>query len=204
VIKRQEFEVKYHLFILYICLNLASCAITSSKHHYTGTKHNNKGAMRVVKTNDIQLDNGGIIYGNIQTYSRLEDIDINKILSTGKIDFKNKIKVRTFSNGNFIAENLKPGKYIISSIDTRNKAIDLEVLVRDVEFYSIIVRAGEAVYAGTYQIKVSKITGVDGKHKIQLLRSAVPTEKRILKHVSKIERDSIWGRSLRARMQLLI
>lgn len=196
--------MKYHLFVIFICLSFTSCAITSKTHHYTGTRHNNQGVGRVAKSNDIKQDNTGIIYGNIQTNSRLKDIEINKILPNGKVDYKSNIRVRTFSNGNFIVENLKHGNYIISSIDTRSNTFDLFATENDVEFYSIQVYSGEAVYAGTYKILTTKKNGTKKKDNVVILRSAIPTEKKILRHVSKVERNTLWLRLLKARMRKLI
>jgi len=196
--------VKNQLFIALICFSLASCVISPKKYHYTGTKHNNKGAIRVIQTQQTVQDNSGIIYGNIQTSSRLKNIEINKILFNGKLDAKNKLRVRTFSNGNFIAENLKPGNYIISSIDTRKNTLDIKILEKEVEYFSIQVHPNEVVYAGTYKIISSTDVSIKTKERLMLQRSAYPTEKKILRHVSKIEKNTKWAKSLKARMNKLI
>ncbi|VAW95318.1 hypothetical protein MNBD_GAMMA22-34 [hydrothermal vent metagenome] len=192
--------MKLQLFICFISLVLTSCAITGKKYHYTGTKHDNKGAIRVVEVVKIQHNNSGIIYGNVQTNSRLKSIVINKLLLNGKIDKKTTIIVRTFANGNFVAENLKPGNYIISSLETTNNSLDLFVVTPDMEFFSIKVHVAEAKYAGTFKIVDSKIK-ID---RLVLVRSAIPTEKKILKHVSFLERDTVWEKMLLARMRKLI
>ncbi|MFV2059638.1 MAG: hypothetical protein ACC653_03080 [Gammaproteobacteria bacterium] len=191
--------MKYQLFILFICLNLASCAITGKKHHYTGTKHNNKGAIRIVGSAVTPVENSGIIYGNIQSNSQLKNVEIYKLLANGKVDPNNHFRVRTFSNGNFIVENLLPGNYIISSVETKNNFLGLYATEREMEFYSIQVRQAEAVYAGTYKIIITQ-----HNDNINVMRSAYPNEKKILQHVSQVERDSIWYQSLKARMRILI
>ncbi len=193
--------VKYRLFILFICLNLASCAITAKKHHYSGTKHNNKGAVRIVHSNDVHIDGSGIIYGNIQSLSQLKNVEIYKLKANGKVDPVKHFRVRTFSNGNFIAENLPTGHYIISSVETKNNLLGLYSSEQQMEFYSIHVPQAEVVYAGTFKVIVTQIKDTD---RITVSRSAYPTEKKILQHVSKVEHDTIWYRSLRARMRILI
>ncbi len=191
--------MKYQLFIIVISLFLASCVITGQKHHYTGTKHNNKGVIRTVKPAVIHQLNSGIIYGNFQTYTRLRNIKINFVFKNGKIDTKSRIIVRTFTNGNFIAENLQPGHYIITSIETKNNSLDLRLMAKEVEFFAIKILAGQAVYAGTFKIVVAQ-----GSNKMILMRSAIPTEKKILKHVTTIERDTLWLKPLKQRIQNLI
>jgi len=158
--------------------------------------------MRVIQVDVIQENSNGIIYGNIQTESRLKDIDIYKVLINGTIDTKTVIRVRTFSNGNFIVENLKPGNYIISCVHTRNDSLDFYDFKSEIEFYSIQVRQGEVVYAGTYEIFLSKLN--NEQDQVKVYRSALPTEKRILQHVSMVERNSIWAKLLRERMSKLI
>ena len=193
--------MKYRLFRLFICLNLASCAITAKKHYYTGTKHNNKGAVRIVHSNDAHLDGSGIIYGNIQSHSQLKNVEIYKLLANGRVDPHNHFRVRTFSNGNFIAENLPAGHYIISSVETKNNLLGLYSSEQEMEFYSIHVPKAEVVYAGTFKIVVTQIKDTD---KITVSRSAYPNEKKILQHVTRVERDSVWYRSLKERMRILI
>ncbi|MFV1983904.1 MAG: hypothetical protein ACC657_10235 [Thiohalomonadales bacterium] len=193
--------MKYHLFILFISLSLVSCAITKQKNHYTGTRHNNKGAVRYVVSFNNHQNYSGFIYGNIQTYSGLKNVEINKLVN-GKVDSNSNIKVRTFSNGNFVVENLEPGNYIISSIKTGNKSLDIFNMENEVEFFSIKVLENKVVYAGTYKILTSEINATEIKAKV--LRSAVPTEKKILKHVSILEKNSKWAKSINARMQELI
>ncbi len=193
-------KVKLQLLICLISLTLASCAITGKKYHYTGTKHNNKGAIRVVERVKIQHNNSGIIYGNFQTGSRLRSVVINKLLGNGKVDKNASVNVRTFINGNFVAENLKPGIYIISSLETRNHSLDLFVVVPDMAFFSIKVNEAEAKYAGTFKI----VDTQNNTNRLVLIRSAIPTEKKILKHVSFLERDTVWEKMLLARMKKLI
>jgi hypothetical protein len=193
--------VIYRLFLLFICLNLASCVITNKKHNYTGTRHNNKGAVRIVHSYDIQLENSGIIYGNIKSQSQLKNIELYKLLANGKVDQENYYRVRTFSNGNFIAENLLPGNYIITSVETKSNLLGLYSSEHEMEFYSIQVHQGEAVYAGTFKVVVTQINDTE---KVTVSRSATPTEKKILRHVSKVERDTIWYRSLKERLRILI
>ncbi len=197
--KDENIPVKHQLFISFISLCLVSCAITGQKHHYTGTKHNNKGVIRTVKPVVIHQLNSGIIYGNYQTYTRLKDIKIKYVFKSGKIDSKSRITVRTFANGNFIAENLRPGRYIITSVETKNNSLDLLLMAKEVEFFSIKVLAGQAVYAGTFKIAVAQ-----GSDKMILMRSAKPTEKKILKHITLIERDTLWLKPLKMRIQNLI
>ncbi len=196
--------MKLQLLTCLISLTIASCAITGKKYHYTGTKHNNKGAIRVVERVKIQQNNSGIIYGNFQTSSRLRSLVINKLLSNGKVDKKTTVIVRTFVNGNFVAENLKPGNYIISSLETRNHSLDLFVVAPDMEFFSIKVNEAEAKYAGTFKIIASQNNSKTNVNRLVLIRSAIPTEKKILKHVSFLERNTVWEKMLLARMEKLI
>jgi hypothetical protein len=196
--------VKIQLLVCFLCFSLASCAITAKKYHYKGTKHNNKGVVRVIKSNDIQHVNSGIIYGNIQTTEQLKDLQINMLFANGKLDLESSIRVRTFNNGNFIAENLKPGKYIISSVDTYGNSMKLFVIDDETDFFAITVDQGEAVYAGTYRIKSFLVTGQMVNAKMILYRSPIPSEKKILEHVSIVEKNSIWARKLNVRMNNLI
>lgn len=196
--------MKNHLAILFISIILASCAITDKKNNYTGTRHNNKGAVRVVAPSDHQVKNSGIIYGNIQTKSPLKGIVIHKVLPNGKVDIANNIKSRTFDNGNFIIENLESGSYIISSVDTKSISMDIFTQENEIQFYQIQVNPGEAVYAGTFKIVTSKFKNADDKINVTVYRSPIPTEKNILRHVSTVEHNTTWSRSLKLRMQELI
>lgn len=181
-------SVVNNFIIICSVLMISACA---SPQYYNDSRNN-------ALQDNLNLTTG-MIYGNIQLDSSLRDIRISRLLKSGKVSDGKQIKVRTFSNGNFIAENLPQGSYVISAVVSKRKTYNNFFGKNKSAYYALHIGSGEVVYAGTYKVKQDKIKS----NKYYIFRAKKPNEKEILDHIIKIEVGSIWYHPLVSRMDNL-
>ena len=111
-------------------------------------------------------------------------------------------RVLVFDNGNFMAENLKPGRYIISAFNTKRSDFVLVNSKRTAYQNIIHVEPGEVKFVGSYRITDIKRGLLDkGEYDVRQIRK--PSERRVLKHLFRVTKGTVWQAMLEHRMQEL-
>jgi len=147
----------------------------------------------------------GFVYGFIEIDNQNEVVERIDFIEYGRVyvpPFTNPPRVLVYTNGVFMAENIKPGRYIISSIHTernnyklaRNKRLSYQKIFH--------IKPGEMEYLGAYNLRVTEKGQLDyGELKIRELQR--PGERDVLKELFELTEDTLWQDKIARRLRQL-
>ncbi len=101
---------------------------------------------------EIKSPDMGMIFGNIQASERVIEVSLREYGKVYIRPFNRPPRVLIYKNGDFMAENLKPGKYIFSSMVTLSKRYNLVQKKIDAYQRIVTVHPGEIVYIGSFEL----------------------------------------------------
>ena len=151
---------------------------------------------------EIKDANNSMIFGHIMAPEKVTKVELRLYGKFYLPPFVKPPRVLVYNNGNFMAENLKPGKYIISAFKTKNSDFIL-VNSKQTAYQEVIhVDPGEARFIGSYKITDVK-RGLLDKGEFDVRRARKPSERRVIKHLFNVTRGTVWQAMLEHRMQEL-
>lgn len=151
---------------------------------------------------EMKAPNFSMIFGHVQAPDKVTRIELREYGKFYIPPFVKPPRVLVFNNGNFMAENLKPGKYIISAFNTKKSEFTL-VNSKQTAYQNVIhVEPGEAKFIGSYQVTEIK-RGLLKKGEFDIRVTRKPSERRVIKHLFNITRGTAWQAMLEHRMQEL-
>ena len=140
---------------------------------------------------EIKSPEMGMIFGNIQAPERVTEVTLREY---GKIyirPFNRPPRVLIYENGDFMAENLKPGKYIFSSMATLSKRYNLVQKKIDAYQRIVTVHPGELVYIGSFAL-FDLHPGDRHKEKFKILMMRKPDERTVIKKLYEKSVGTGW------------
>jgi hypothetical protein len=145
----------------------------------------------------------GFVYGYVETNDEIiERIDF---IEYGKVyvpPFSNPPRVLVYNNGVFMAENIKPGKYIISGFRSDRNHYNLARNKRLAYQKIFIVEPGELEYLGAYNVFVTEKGRLDyGGLKVHELQR--PGERDVLKELYHLTEGTVWQQKIARRLKEL-
>ncbi len=151
---------------------------------------------------EIKSPEKGMIFGNIQAPERVTEVTLREY---GKIyirPFNRPPRVLIYKNGDFMAENLEPGKYIFSSMTTLKKRYNLVREKINAYQHIVTVHPGEIVYIGSFEL--FDLRPEDRrKDKFEVLRMRKPNERTIIQGLYEKSVGTGWqGLFARRLMEL--
>ena len=163
----------------------------------------NTSRSKMAPPEDSQSADAGFAYGFFETQNEvIERIDL---IEYGKVyvpPFTNPPRVLVYENGVFMAENLKPGKYIISGIRSERNHYNLARNKRLAYQKIFIIEPGEMEYLGAYNLRVIEKGQLDyGELKIRELQR--PGERDVLKELFHLTEGTIWQDKIARRLKQL-
>ena len=178
-----------HLFIINIMtLGLTGCLIVS------------KGE---APPEDIKSPDAGFIYGYVEAHNDV--IDQVDFVEFGKVyvpPFRTVPRVLVFDNGMFMAENIKPGKYVIAGFRSGRNHYNLARSKRQAYQHVIRIEPGEMQYIGSFNVRVTKKGRIDfGDFKVTMLQR--PGERDVLKHLYEVTEGTGWQNRIARRLKEL-
>jgi len=166
---------------------LMSCAIISGKP-----------PPEDAKSLDVAL-----VYGYVEADNDIiEGVDL---VEFGKVyipPFKQPPRVLVFDNGMFMAENIKPGKYVIASFRSDRNHYNLVSSRRQVYQRIFRVESGEMEYVGSYNVQ-SRREDRRETQKFKITRIQRPGERDVLKHIYDITEGTAWQDKIARRLKEL-
>ena len=177
------------LIIVSLISVMAGCAQTSRS--------------KLAPPDDSKSVDAGFAYGYIETQNEvIERIDL---IEYGKVyvpPFTIPPRVLVYENGMFMAENLKPGKYIISGIRSERNHYNLARNKRQAYQKIFIIEPGEMEYLGAYHLRVIEKGQLDfGELKMRELQR--PGERDVLKELFHLTEGTIWQDKIARRLKQL-
>lgn len=152
---------------------------------------------------DVKNREAGFVYGYVEADNDfIERVDI---LEYGKIyvpPFQMPPRVLVFDNGMFMAENIPPGRYVISSFRSDRNNYNM---VRDKRHaYQRIFRVepGEMEYVGSFNLRVTRKGVIEfGDFKVtEILR---PGEREVLRELYHLTEGTAWQNRIARRLKEL-
>ncbi len=151
---------------------------------------------------EIKDASRSMIFGHVEAPEKVTQVELREYGKFYIPPFVKPPRVLIYNNGNFMAENLKPGKYIISAFNTKKSDFVLVNSKRTAYQEIIHVEPGEAKFIGSYRITDIKRGLLDkGEFDIRVVRK--PSERRVIKHLFNVTRGTVWQAMLEHRMQEL-
>ncbi|WP_455217837.1 hypothetical protein [Kaarinaea lacus] len=146
----------------------------------------------------------GIIFGNVQSGVMITEVVLHKYGKTYVAPFISPPRVSVYPNGDFIAENLEPGKYYISSFIADNKRFSFAALKLKPYQRVFIVKPGSLVFAGSYQITGKLVYDRHAKgDEFIVQRVRLPGERDILRRIYDVTEGTGWQRRIDRRLKEL-
>lgn len=173
----------------------ALCAVVSSCNVVSATKS--------PPPDDARYADSAFIYGYVEaTNDVIEQVDF---VEFGKIyipPFRQPPRVLVFDNGMFMAENISPGKYVISGFRSDRNHYNLARSKRQAYQRIFRIEPGEMQYLGAFNIRVTKSGKLDfGDLKVSLLQR--PGERDVLKALYHVTEGTVWQDKIARRLQQL-
>ncbi len=144
-----------------------------------------------------------LLYGYIEAdEDAIERVDI---VEFGRIyipPFTSPPRVLVYDNGIFMAENIKPGSYVISGFRSDRNHYNLSRSKRQTYQRIFRVQPGEMEYMGAFNLRVTKKGKINfGDFKVSELRR--PQERDVLKHLYHITEGTVWQDKIARRLKAL-
>ncbi|VAX13385.1 hypothetical protein MNBD_GAMMA24-2122 [hydrothermal vent metagenome] len=140
---------------------------------------------------EIKSPEMGMIFGNIQASERVIEVSLREYGKVYIRPFNRPPRVLIYKNGDFMAENLKPGKYIFSSMVTLNKRFNLVQKKIDAYQHIVTVHPGELVYIGSF--KLFELHPEDRhRENFKVLRMRKPDERTLIKRLYEKSIGTGW------------
>jgi len=153
--------------------------------------------------NNINSQDAAFIYGYVEADN--DSIDRVDFVEFGKVyipPFNKPPRVLVFDNGVFMAENIKPGKYVISGFRSDRNNYNLVRSKRSAYQRIIRVMPGEMQYLGAFNVRVTQKGKIEfGKFQVTELQR--PGEREVLKHLYRVTEGTSWQNKISRRLKQL-
>ena len=152
---------------------------------------------------DVHSKKYGMIYGSVLANDRITAVDFFEYGKTYVRFFTKIPRVLVYENGTFMAENLKPGKYVIAGFRAGKKNHFNLVRSEQQAYQRVIhVKPGELKYVGSYQIHVTK-SRLLGKGKFKVEEIQRPGERQVLRNLQVVTAGTGWQKMIERRLKEL-
>jgi hypothetical protein len=153
--------------------------------------------------NDVYSKDYAMIYGSVLADDKITEVDFFEYGKTYIRPFTRVPRVLVYDNGTFMAENIRPGKYIIAGFRSGEKNQYNLVRSGQQAYQHIIhVKAGELKYVGSYRIHVTK-SRLIGKGNFEVEEVLRPGERQILRNLQVVTEDTGWQKMIERRLKEL-
>lgn len=152
---------------------------------------------------DVYSKKYGMIYGSVLAADKITAVDFFEYGKT-YIRFFSKIpRVLVYENGTFMAENLKPGKYVIAGFRAGKKNHYNLVRSEQQAYQRVIeVKPGEIKFVGSYEIHVTK-SRLIGKGTFEIEEILRPGERQVLRSLQVVTAGTGWQKMIERRLKEL-
>lgn len=177
-----------HLGLILVAWMLASCTVVS------------RGSP---PPDDIAMDDAALVYGYVEAEDDvIEQVDL---LEFGKVyipPFRKPPRVMVFDNGMFLAENIKPGKYVLAGFRSERNHYNMARSKRKAYQHIVNIKPGDMEYIGAYNVRVTRKGRIEfGDFTVTALQR--PGERDILKHLYQVTEGTAWQNKIARRLRQL-
>ncbi|MDH5396166.1 MAG: hypothetical protein OEW97_07805 [Gammaproteobacteria bacterium] len=152
---------------------------------------------------EITSPENGMLYGNVHIPGHeVTEIELREYGKLYIPPFIVPPRVMIFRNGDFIAENLKPGNYYISRFVSKKLFYTLVKDSKSAYQWVVKIEPGSIKYMGSFEITdVTPGLFVKGDFSIREVRH--PSERKVLKHIYEVTEGTGWQARVDHRIKSL-
>ncbi len=151
---------------------------------------------------EITAPDMGLVFGHIESDMPIDKVDLQEYGVIYIPPFTYPPRVLVYDNGTFMAENLKPAKYVLVAFHAGNKVFTLVNDERSAYQHIVQVKPGQLNYAGSYRVTVTK-KNLFGKGDFEVDELQRPTERDLLKDLFRLTQGTGWQKKIERRMKEL-
>ncbi|MBI3562243.1 MAG: hypothetical protein HY080_11090 [Gammaproteobacteria bacterium] len=161
------------------------------------------GCTTTAPPDDIKTAPSGMIFGYVEANNEaIEQVDIFEYGQVYMPPLRRPPRVLVFDNGVFMAENLKPGKYIIAGFRSEKNNYTMARSARQMYQRILQLKPGEILYAGAFQLLITQRGKFDyGNFEVNQLQR--PGERDVLKHLYDVTSSTGWQNKIERRLKEL-
>lgn len=152
---------------------------------------------------EITSPENGMLYGNVHIPGHeVTEIELREYGKLYIPPFIVPPRVMIFRNGDFVAENLKPGNYYISRFVSKKLFYTLVKDATSAYQWVVKIEPGSIKYMGSFEITdVKPGLFVKGDFNIREVRH--PSERKVLKHIYEVTEGTGWQARIDHRIKSL-
>ena len=152
---------------------------------------------------DVYSKKYAMIYGSVQAEERITEIDFYEYGKTYIRPFTKSPRVLVYNDGTFMAENVRPGNYVIASFRAGKKNQFNLVRSKQQAYQRVIhVKPGEIKYVGSFQIHVTK-SRLIGKGDFEVEEVLRPGERQVPRNLHVVTEGTGWQKMIERRLKEL-
>jgi hypothetical protein len=154
-------------------------------------------------TEDIKNVDSAFVYGYVEAERDvIEQVDL---VEFGKVyipPLRKPPRVLVFDNGMFMAENVKPGKYVIAGFRSDRNHYNLASSRRQAYQRVIRIEPGEMEFVGSFNVR--PLSGDKTRtEKFKVTQIQRPGERDVLKHLYHVTEGTGWQEKIALRLKEL-
>ena len=152
---------------------------------------------------DMNSPDAAFVYGYAEAdKDTIEQVDFLKYNDIYVAPFKSPPRVLVFDNGMFMAENIKPGNYVIAAFHTPRNNYNLTNSKRESYQRIFHILPGDMHYLGSYNLRVTERGKIAyGEFKITELQR--PGERDVLMYLYQVTEGTVWQKKIARRLKEL-
>ena len=152
---------------------------------------------------DIQSPESALVYGYVEAdndaIERVDLVEFNKVYVP---PFKSPPRVLMFNDGVFMAENIKPGSYVIAGFRSDRNTYNLTRSARQSYQQIFRIRPGDMHYLGSFNLHVTQRGKISyGDFKVTELQR--PGEREVLMRLYDATEGTAWQDKIARRLKEL-
>ncbi len=150
----------------------------------------------------VQAPDNAMVFGHLVAPQEITKIEFREYGKFYLPPFKIPPRVLVFENGDFMVENIKPGKYYIAAVYSRFRDYTFVKDNRTAYQNMIHVQAGETKFAGSFVIH--ELTDTSRFRRNVVLRKVrKPAERDVLRNMYEFTRGTGWQARIDRRLKEL-
>jgi len=146
-----------------------------------------------------------MIFGNVQSGVMITQVKLHEYGAVYLPPFHTPPKVHVYPNGDFIAENLEPGKYYLSGFQSSDLRDFSLASLKLKPFQRVIwIKPGTLHYVGSYKLSGPLVLDKKAKDDEFFIRKVrLPGERDILRRIYQITEGTAWQNRIDKRLKEL-
>lgn len=152
---------------------------------------------------DMNSPDSAFVYGYVEADNdSIEQVDFVEYNQVYVPPFKLPPRVLVFDNGMFMAENIKPGNYVIAGYRSSRNNYSLTTSKRQAYQHIFHIQPGDMRYLGSYNLHVTERGRISyGEFKVTDLQR--PGERDVLKYLYQVTEGTAWQNKIARRLKEL-